>query len=123
MTCEDCNGHGFHYSDNGPAPKRIECAECYGVGSWEEEDDMPATLDQQLADFCTIHDLKSMSLHIYRRSDGTYWFGTNVHRELGHATSGYEDGETESTTAALKSAMTRLNDVRIPEFAPIEVAA
>lgn len=81
------------------------------------------TLDQQLADFCAIHGLVSMSLHIYRRSDGTYWFGTNVHREIGHATSGYEEGETESTTAALKSAMERLNEARIPEFAPMEGAA
>lgn len=121
MTCEDCNGHGFHYSDNGPAPKRIECAECYGVGSWEEEDDMPATLDQQLADLCAIYGLEAITISSYAPKDRPGHVSVSVHRNSRSASDDLYTGD--DITAAFKRALERLNEGPVPTFAPLQVAA
>jgi hypothetical protein len=36
MRCGECNGRGWFYSDNGPAPRTVECADCDGAGEWED---------------------------------------------------------------------------------------
>lgn len=47
--CPECNGRGYFYSDNGPAPREIDCDWCGGDGVIEaeqdEEDDGPVVLN------------------------------------------------------------------------------
>lgn len=36
MRCDECNGRGWFYSDNGPAPRTVECTDCDGAGEWDD---------------------------------------------------------------------------------------
>ena len=37
VTCTDCKGRGYFWSDAGPAPRREDCDECGGSGIVFEE--------------------------------------------------------------------------------------
>ncbi len=38
VVCPDCDGVGFFASDNGPAPREIECESCSGWGVVEADE-------------------------------------------------------------------------------------
>lgn len=81
---------------------------------------MAATLEQQLADLCAIHNLEAITINSYR-TDGRVHVSVSVHR---NGRVGSDDLYTGTCiTAAFKRAMERLNEVHVSSFAPMEVAA
>lgn len=72
--------------------------------------------EEQLNRIAEVHNLTSVSIHFYRRNDGTFWIGSYVH--AGAGVCGSCDNSAALATDAITLALADLNAKRFPPHGP-----